>query len=562
MTKLATLHQRLANLRHRRRLVRLGAGLAAAAMALLWGLIALFLVDWLLHMTQAQRGLAMVIAAGCVAWAIRRYAWHWLTYRETELDVALLVERQHEIDSDLVAALQFERPEARRWGSVQLEDQVIDYTADIGTRLDVRHDVPRKDLNRRALLLAVMAVVFAGLMWLFPEYAVVFFNRLLLGNRHYPTRTTIDSVAINGHAVDLTSRRPQVITCPYGQPVRFEATCSGELPATGHAALRAERGGLQTTVPLEPTAQKQGLYLGVLPRLVDAVSYQLYLGAAWTPAGRLLVVPLPMIDVQMEITPPDYARNGHKPAETTGLRHISVMEGSRVVVRMTSDSPLREATFSIDEKPYAMARDVSASSKSGEDRWILDPANTPLDNVAEPIRYTIQVTDAHNLQLERPIQGVIRIQADLKPRIAGSVVTRHVLPTARPTIAYNASDDYGLARLAILPEVVHADGTTEPRGEIVIYESPKGQTPSKERKDRFRLDLTPLKTVKGDQVKLTLQAVDFRGQRPGGETACEPLLLEVTDEQGILAAMAETDRESARQLQTMIERQIDVGGKP
>jgi hypothetical protein len=562
MTKLATLHHRLATLRRRRRLVRVGAGLAAVGIALLWGLIALFLVDWLLHMTQAQRGLAMAIAAGGVVWALRRYAWPWLSYRETELDVALLVERQHQIDSDLVAALQFERPEAREWGSPQLEDQVIDYTADIGTRLDVRHDVPRKDLNRRAMMLAAMAVLFAGLMWLFPEYAVVFFNRLLLGNRHYPTRTTIETVAINGHAVDLTARRLQVITCPYGQPVRFEATCSGELPATGHATLRAERGGLQTTVSLESTAQKQGLYLGLLPRLVDTVSYQLYLGDAWTPTGRLLVVPLPMIDVQMEITPPDYARNGDKPAQTTGLRHISVIEGSRVVVRMTSDASLREATFSIDDKPYAMACDASAPSKPGEDRWILDPANTPLDNVAEPIRYTIQVTDSHDLQLERPIQGVIRIQPDLKPRVVGSMVTRHVLPTARPTITYNASDDYGLARLAILPEVVHADGTTEPRGEIVIYQSPKGQTPQKELKDRFRIDLTPLEAVKGDQVKLTLQAVDFRGKRPGGETASEPLVLEVTDEQGILAAMAETDRESARQLQTMIERQIDVGGKP
>ncbi len=560
MTKLATLHHRLTALRRRRRVVRVTTGLAALAIALLWILVALFLVDWLLHMTQLQRAIALVFALGTLVWAFMRYAFPWLTYRETELDVALLVEREHQIDSDLVAALQFEQPEARCWGSAQLEDQVIDCTAQIGSGLDVSHDVPRKDLTRRAKLLVVMALFLAILTWQFPDYARVFLQRLLLGNRHYPTRTSIDSVTINGHPVDLNARQQQVTACPYGQSVRFEVTCSGDLPSTGHAALQADRGALQTTGPRPPMAAKPGAYLGVLPRLVDSASYQLYLGDAWTPPARLLVVPLPMIDVQMIVTPPEYARNDKETSTgTTGLRYISVLEGSQVVVRLISDKPLREATFSIDDKPYQMANDPTASD---EHRWTLQPSGTPLEAVAEPIRYTIQVTDTHGLQLEKPIQGIIRIKPDLHPRITGSLITRHVLPTARPSIAFSASDDYGLARISLLPEVLHADGTTEPREEIVIYERPKEQPPKQSLEDRFRVDLAPLGTVKGDQIKLTLQAVDDRGSQPGKSGSGEPLVLQVTDEQGILAAMSETDRESARQLQTMIERQIDVGEGP
>lgn len=560
MTKLATLHQCLAALRRRRRMVRVTTGLAALTIALVWILVALFLVDWLLHMTQLQRAIALLFALGALVWAFMRYSLPWLTYRETELDVALLVEREHQIDSDLVAALQFEQPEARRWGSAQLEDQVIDYTAQIGSGLDVSHDVPRKDLTRRAKMLALMGLFLAILIWQFPDYARVFLQRLLLGNRHYPTRTSIGSVVVNGHPVDLTARQQQVIACPYGQSVRFEVTCSGDLPTTGHAALRSERGALQTNVNLDPTAAKPGAYLGVLPRLADSASYQLYLGDAWTPPARLLVVPLPTIDVQMIVTPPEYARNDKDTsAGTTGLRYISVIEGSQVVVRLTSDKPLREATFSIDEKPHKMTSDPAESK---ENRWNLQPSGTPLEAVAEPIRYTIQVTDAHGLQLEKPIQGIIRIKPDLRPRIAGSLITRHVLPTAQPSISFSASDDYGLARIAILPEVLHADGTTETREEIVIYETPKGQTPKQSLEDRFHVDLAPLKAVKGDQIKLTLQALDDRGPRPGKSSSGEPLVLQVTDEQGILAAMSETDRESARQLQTMIERQIDVGERP
>lgn len=560
MTKLAALHERLTGLRRRRRAIRIGTGLAALSLAVLWSLVALFLVDWLLSMTQVQRGVALVLAAGALVWAFKRYALPWLSYRETELDVALLVERQHGIDSDLVAALQFENPEARRWGSAQLEDQVIDYTAQIGACLDVRQDVPRKDLTRRAKLLALMALVLAALIWQFPEHAWVFFQRLLLGNRHYPTRTSIEAVVINGHPVDLTARQTPVITCPYGEPVRFAVTCSGQLPIAGSVALRSERGHGETNVALELAAAKENVYLGFLPRLVDSVDYQVYCGDAWTSPARLVVVPLPMVDVQLVVTPPDYVRDDRETtAGTTGLRSISVIEGSQVEVRLTSDKRLREATFSIEGKTYAMKHDPSQPE---ENCWTLSPGGTPLEAVGEPIRYTIRATDTDGLQLAQPIEGVIRIKADLRPRITGSLMTRHVLPTARPSLLYRASDDYGLGRLSILPEVLHADGTTETREEIVIYALPKGQPPERELEGRFPLDLTPLRTVKGDQLKLTLQAVDDRGRRPGKTGTSEPVILQVTDEQGILAAMAESDRESAERLQMMIERQIDVGETP
>lgn len=563
MTKLSALHKRLAGLRRQRRWIRWGTGYAALAAALLWILAALFVADWLLEMTKAQRGVALIIALGALVWAFFRYTAPWLGHAETELDIALLVEQKHHIDSDLVAAIQFERPEARQWGSERLEEEVIDYTAQLGSRLDVSHDIPRTDLRRRAAFLAASAMLLATIAWLFPEYATAFLDRLLFGGRHYPSKTSIDAVVINGHQVDLNAWRPQPVACPYGQPVRFEVTCSGELPPAGHATLKSLRGGLRTNVALDAKAKSKGVYTGVLPRLVESVSYQLYVGDAWTDPARLLVVPLPMIDVELEVIPPSYARSDETAAAgTTGLRYISVVEGSQVVMRIVSDTPLREATVAIDEKPYKMVRDVSRAEDLGQDRWKLKPAGTPLEAVTEPVRYAIQVTDAHNLQLERPIQGVIRIKADLRPRVAGSVITRYVLPTARPSVAVKASDDYGLARLSILPEVVHADGTTETRDKIVLYELPKGQTPRKELQDRYRLDLAPLKTVKGDQLKLTLQATDYRGKQPGKTTPSEPVVLQVTDEQGILAAMAEADRESARQLQSMIQRQIDVGEEP
>jgi hypothetical protein len=180
--------------------------------------------------------------------------------------------------------------------------------------------------------------------------------------------------------------------------------------------------------------------------------------------------------------------------------------------------------------------------------------------VVEPVRYSIQVTDEDGLSLERPIEGVIRVRTDRPPDVVVSALTTLVLPAARPTIAFTASDDYGLAEVSALAEVVHGDGTPGEKAEVKLYALPNGGPAKKNVQDRQRFALAPLKAVKGDQVKVTLRATDFRGDNSGKSSLSEPLLFQVTDEQGIYAAMAEADRESARRLQTMIEDQIDVGG--
>jgi hypothetical protein len=563
MTKLARIHQRLRKLRRRRRRVRWGTGYSALAVVLLWLLAAAFLVDWSLQMNRPQRLVAMALCAGVLVWAFRRFARPWLWQRETELDMALLVERQQQIDSDLVAAIQFESPEAPQWGSVQLEQKVIDQTARMGRRLDVMQGVPQRPLVRRTTVLAATCVVLALGVWRFPDHARAFFNRFfLLGPRHYPTQTVIESVRINGRRIELTGWRPQVAKCSYGEPVEFQVICSGRLPEAGRAELQTDRGS-QTTIPLSREEEYVMVYVGRLERLVDSVQYGLYLGDAWTEPGRLQVVPLPTINVELRVTPPSYAAAQDTSSRTSrGLRQISVLEGSRVDFRVTSDKTLRQATLSIDAEEYPMRREPAEArpSETSADRWTVDVAGTPLARVLEPIRYQVGAVDTDDLEPERPVLGVIRIKADYGPRIVASALTEFVLPTANPGISYEASDDYGLARLSILPQVTHEDGRTEELEEIVIYQLRGGDAVAQEREDRYPLDLGPLHLVKDDQLSITLQATDYRGPDHEGKTALsEPLMFQVTDERGILAAMAEADRESANRLKTMIQRQIEVG---
>ena len=111
MTQLQELRTHLHRLRQRRRLARWSTGLAALALAVLWGLVAVFLVDW-----TANLGTSLRLASPCRLGAVLLlaawyWAWPWLTQGESDLDIALLIEKQHHIDNDLVAALEFESPE-------------------------------------------------------------------------------------------------------------------------------------------------------------------------------------------------------------------------------------------------------------------------------------------------------------------------------------------------------------------------------------------------------------------------------------------------------------------
>ena len=152
-----------------------------------------------------QRLLLLGLAAAAVIWAFVRFALPWLGKREDVTDMALLVQRQAGIDSDLVAALQFESPDAAYWGSTQLETAVIDRVAVEQKKLDVMAAMPRQPLARRlkVLIATVGRLGAAGL--LAPEHVWVFFQRLAFGSQHYPSQTAGRSPsASTAKSVDLS----------------------------------------------------------------------------------------------------------------------------------------------------------------------------------------------------------------------------------------------------------------------------------------------------------------------------------------------------------------------
>jgi hypothetical protein len=559
MSKLSILRQSLNRLRRRRGLIRWSTGYSALCLAVLWALAAAFLVDWLLEMNRPQRVILLLLCATAATWAFFRFTRPFLGQSEDIEEMALLVERQRSIDSDLVAALQFDSPEAKDWGSPQLEGAVIHRVDDFSRGLDVFEGLSYRQLLQRTSTLAVTVGIIAVAVLASPAYASAFFDRLLLGATHYPTRTVIKAIRVNGTAVSATdSKSNDKINAAYGRPLKFEVRVGGEIPQKGRVRLTSSKGDVRTEIELLPVSSgkkaKTKTFLGQLPRIVDSVSYQLFIGDAWTDSQMIHVIPLPAVTVDLAVTPPAYAlaENPEAGVVPEGTLQIAVIEGSEVDMTVRcGNKRLKSAVLTTGEKDYPLTSDSTGR------RWRLK-GDSPLQRVLESLHFEIRVEDTDGLRLEDPIEGHIRIKPDRGPRVSARVVTRYCLPTAKPTIRYGASDDYGLSRVRLQMQIVRTDGTIEETTQDVATFS-KATGWRKTHIDQYALDLQSLKLVKGDELKVTVEAFDHRGKAESKSNVSEPLALKITDKQGIISGLLETDQNSARQLDAIIRRELGIG---
>lgn len=551
MTQLATLQSGINRVKRFRSGVRMGSAWAMFGSVLLWVLIGAFILDVTLHMGVFERVIVIGIFIALGVWAFRKYVLPAMRVKEDPITIALMVERQQGIGTDLVAALQFADGKREQYGSDDLRQAVVDYTQEVSGEINYLEGFSRDELVRRATIFGVTLLIALAPVVAFPKHVGVFLNRFGLGGAHYPTRTVIEKIVLpDAKAV-------------YGLPVTFRVRVSGELPEEGQVNLRAESSGLTTTVTLKPHEKDPTIYRGTLGRALDDLTYTIELGDAYTDARKLQLIPLPVIDVQLDIETPSYAANRFQLPE--GRQRIA-LEGSRVIARVSSDKPVDSATMTIDGKRFAMRQE-------GEG-WVLDekdPAKNPLARAMATMRYEVQVSrtvDDFTLGLERPISGVLQVRADQPPRIAAATVTRFVLPNASPQIRYKAIDDYALGRIIVHKNVVRGDETTlgavarpgEDHVESTILDL-KGQ--DRETTDTIKVPLEDLSLKIGDRVAITIEAFDFRGDKAKGKSSkSERLVFQVTDRKGVLDALRELDAQMDKKLDQIINAQLGGGASP
>jgi hypothetical protein len=526
-----------------------------------------------------------------------------LGIKESIQEMALLVESRQRIDSDLIAALEFEDPQADQWGSRQLENAVISYVAQLGRGLNVFLGFDRATAAKRFGVLLITSLTAAGIVALAPQHALVFLKRLALSKEHYPTKTRIVAIEINGNSVDVRPGMAQTIRVGYGQSLDFLVKADGEAPEDGRIEFRAATTGEKEPIPLtksEANAEDATDFEGSLPRLLGTVRYQVYLGDAWTDPAEIEVIPLPVVQPKFRTILPAYARSSEDSQEETASLQHYVIEGSQLNVALESSKPLEKATLTIvdplranDEGDQANPTEYELERVEGErERWALAVDDTPFATVARPFRFQIQVVDKDGLGLEAPLTGNVGLKADRKPRVSGSLVHDVVLPSARPVVSVRAYDDFGISGLKLNLQIMRQPGSSldpdeaasaieEVALEMTEFLTPatpvedfaKEPPPAREpvaidfpiRRDTlplsgdYRLDLRPYNLKKGDQIKLTLEVADYRGDGESRTAPSEPFVLEISNQSGVLAAVQQPDEDTERRLTDIQRIHLGIG---
>jgi len=569
-SRLTALRWQLSRLRRARAAARLAAAAVAVLASLIVALSAVFILDLLFSLAAAQRIVVLVLAGVGIAWAIRRFAWPLLRIREGEIEVALLVERQHKIDSDLVAALQFERRATGASESPQLAAAVIAGVAGGKRTIDVFAGFSLQPLARRSALLAVVLVppLLMALLW--PGYLAAFGDRLLLGSTHYPTRTRIDRIMVNDAVVfdrHGNELQPAGTKAAQGKPLTFVVECSGVTPSHGTVYLiatgdRASRTQIELTLGANRGAAAPMILQGELPRLNDSLTYTLAVGDAWTQPATIELVPLPIVEATLSATPPKYAARRQEALAAAGPSK-AVLEGSSVdlSVHCTNGKGLASAWLTLLSAAGVTKVELSPGDTDG--KWSAPSDHPLLSDIRHELRYEIQVLDSDGLGLDSALRGSLQVQPDHPPSSSIQTVHKAVMPAAAPVISYRASDDYGLSRMELIVEVERQSSslTEDHRFDVADANQPLGLD-GQPVTGKYALALAPLGLQKGDRLRLKLEATDYRGDRSGVSQTSEALTLEVTDEQGILAAISEEDRRSAERLTEIINVQLGVAKDP
>ncbi|HJT36723.1 MAG TPA: hypothetical protein VJ783_32170 [Pirellulales bacterium] len=490
-------------------------------------MLAAFAIDDAMRLPAAARAVMLCAGVGAAVWASRRWLVPRWRSRESTVEMALLIERRQRLESDLVAALQFESPIARRWGSADLRRAVIDYVAEYAKTLRLPRGRPAFAALVWAASLLMAAAAWIVLMVYLPAHTAAFAHRCLFADAHYPTHTRIETIEIDRAAVPKNSTTKAIS----GQPLELNVRCWGRLPETGKVIVRSAD-GTSVCLELQRDTRGAGDYAARIPRLYAPVVCQVNLGDAWPERFELQTVERPQVELAVVVKPPDYAPADAAAAQPQpGMAQWTVLEGSQVALELRSQNkPLEKVVLELDGEQYDFTRE-----SAGRRHWRLSPP-PPLRDVRRHVKFALAVSDVDGIAPAEPMAGVIRVEPDRPPTVHLSARSTVVLPTARPMLEYDATDDVAIARLRIDRELKR--GAQSTRLEPIDLEVAKK---SMAIHGSQACDLGELALTSGDELRIALTATDDRGRADGQTAVSEPLVFRVTDQAGLLASLSQAE---------------------
>ncbi len=482
----AGLARKLAALGAKYRLVNGGEQLARVVSAAVMALTLQMFLDWLVNLNFPARAVILAADIGVLVFFVRRRVLPLVRQPPKPDACALMVEKKWpSLRGRMIASVQLaedrftaDSPELIR--AVQQETESM--TAD----LDFGEIVPTRRLKRRAgAALAATALGLALLMATAPG-SIVLLERAFLLPAKVPRKTEV--ICLSGNKI-----------IPSGDSVLIEAEARGIIPSHGRVTL-VDNSGRIREITLDAERDRPDRFSLKIDRVEQSLSYTIRLNDGTSDTFRVKTAPRPNVkSIDCEQIYPAYTGLG---SVKRSVGNLALLAGSRLKIHAMANSKIVKASLKLagpdktlplaiggpDGNELAGEIDIPASGLTG---FSIQLTNLAGITSGDETQYRIDLIPDHPPVIELTYPQRLQELYTLK---------------AKPTIAFVASDDYGLAKAALCYRVMlapnaAADATAAPP-EPKRIEMDLGQGHPRNMKNRYEWDVAAMAPPVAEETTL------------------------------------------------------------
>jgi hypothetical protein len=413
-----------------------GAQIVSTALVLLT--IQMF-VDWLVDLPLAARFVVLAGDLGLLAFFVYRRVLplilrppnleacalmverHWPRFRGRMIATVQLAGPRFTLDSpDLVRAVQQE---------TDLRTANMNFGEIVGTRV----------LKRRAGMALIVAILWVDLMILTAPGSFALLERVFLLPAKVPRKTEV--ICLSGNKMIKA-----------GDNVLLEAQARGIVPSHGRVTLVDDSSRIQE-ITIDPEPGRPDHFSLEIDRVEQSFSYTIRLNDATSSSYEVKTVPQPHISsIDCEQIYPAYT--GLDPVKRT-VGNLALLAGSTLIIHAVADSKIVKAELKLAGTGQTTPLTIDGAEASNLTGAIQIPT-TGLTG------FSIEMTNEGGITSGDETLYGIDLIPDHPPTIQLTYPERlQELDTikATPTIAFVASDDYGLAKVTLCYRITEDAGS-------------------------------------------------------------------------------------------------------
>jgi uncharacterized protein DUF4175 len=538
------LRQRLNNLRSRLQVVGISTGVAMLLSALSLLFLAQAVSDWWFDLPWIARAGFLLADIAVLGSIYRRHLDGALRKRLGLAETALLVEKKWpQLKQSIIAAVELSEGKGYSTrGSRQLVDVMLEQARARTMNLNFCDVVSLRAL-RRWMILGGAAILGTGAVTVVAWPAsLALVERIFLLNVPLPTKTIVIPITRD-------------LMVPVGSDVEISARAQGMIPTHGRVTVTYAAGAPQE-FPVTALPDKPDTFSFTLHNVQTAFKYSFSLNDGHGPEFTVTAkVPPSVTSVECEQIYPDYTG---VPPRKLSPTELSLLAGSHLNIKAVSTDPLKSAEVVLQ----GVTQTIPAT---------LDAAGTQLEaTIPIPAKdltgFSIHLVDQAGVSSANETVYPITLVPDnppvvkiLEPADDNETITLR----AKPVIAFEAGDDYGLAQLTINYQLIPPmmAGETDARPPSDVQSIPIKIKPAVEGKHyEYVLDVgaqTPA-WQEGYTVNYWVEATDNNTATGPGVTKTEHKQFGVISVEAKQAEILERLKQNAAEIDTLSDTQQKI----